>query len=182
MALAFFKFLFVNIGFLVIIFYMVVASEMKKIKQQWPLYRCNPTYMFLADNIEENYKYCLSKTVMTSFSETAGNSETPGSMQSLQEKGFSAQISSNKNLATSIKKNNEFGSNVSFSLSDFVAKSGRISTIGTLFTAHFTGITGNLLNIVTSLSSAMTSGVSGLGVLDNTFSKYISFVERVMGR
>jgi hypothetical protein len=131
MAIAFFKFLFVNLGFLFLIFYMVVTSEMKKIKQQWPLYRCNPTYMFLADNISENYKYCLSKTSKLSFDKYSLD------LSGLQAKGFSTQYNANANLGATVNANNSFGDGVSLSLSDTITKSGRVSTIGTLFTAQF---------------------------------------------
>jgi hypothetical protein len=32
---------------------------MAEIKAKWPLYRCNPMYMPLADNIEQNFTYCV---------------------------------------------------------------------------------------------------------------------------
>jgi len=173
MALAFFKFLFVNLGFIFLIFYMVISSEMKKIKQQWPLYRCNPTYMFLADNIAENYKYCLGKTSQISFDKYSLD------LSGLQTKGFKSQYTSNENLKETIKANNSFGDGVSLSLTDFVTKSGKISTIGTLFTAQFTDITDKLLKVVGALSSTLTSGISGVGVLNNEFSKYSGFIERL---
>jgi hypothetical protein len=39
---------------------------MAQIKANWPLYRCNPMYMFLADNVDENFGYCI-QTMQTNF-------------------------------------------------------------------------------------------------------------------
>lgn len=173
MAMAFFKFLFVNIGFLVLIFYMVIANELKTIKQNWPKYRCNPAYMFLADNIADNYKYCLSKTTEKSFSDYSTK------LMGFQFSGFNDQSVSTKNFSESIKANNKMSTGISLSLSDLVGKSTKLSVVGTTFSAYFSSITDNLLNIVSSISSSMTSGISGLSVLNNTFSKYTSFIDKL---
>ena len=53
------NFLYVNLAFAIyvsVVFYYGQAAEIKK---NWPLYRCNPMYMPLADNIEENFVYCI---------------------------------------------------------------------------------------------------------------------------
>lgn len=55
-------FIFLNIGFFILlisIFYSVAIDDVKK---NWPIYRCNPTYMFLADDIPENFNYCIQNT------------------------------------------------------------------------------------------------------------------------
>ena len=41
-------------------------SQVADIKANWPLYRCNPMYMPLADDIEENFVYCI-QNMQTSF-------------------------------------------------------------------------------------------------------------------
>ena len=173
MAIAFFKFLFVNLGFLTLIFYLVIANELKTIKQNWPKYRCNPAYMFLADNISDNYRYCLSKTTEKSFGDYSVK------LSGLQLSGFNDQTASTKNFSQGIKDNNKFNTGVSLSLSDLVGKSTKIGVIGTTFSAHFSSITDNLMNIVSSISSSMTSGINGLGVLNNTFSKYTAFIDKL---
>lgn len=60
------NFLYVNLAFAIYItgvFYYIQTSE---IKANWPLYRCNPMYMFLADNVEQNFTYCI-QTMQTNF-------------------------------------------------------------------------------------------------------------------
>lgn len=171
--MAFGKFLFVNFGFLFLIFYIVIAKEIKKIKQQWPLYRCNPSYMLLADNIVENYNYCLSQTSKVSFGNLAPK------ISALQDSGFKSQFDSNSNSVNHVKSHNKFAASTNLSLSDILEKSGKISTIGTIFVGQFKGILSNLSDIVTSLSGTMTAGVSGLGVLNNKFASITDYINQL---
>jgi hypothetical protein len=60
------NFLYVNIAFAIYIAGVIYYSQISEIKANWPLYRCNPMYMFLADDIEQNFTYCI-QTVQTSF-------------------------------------------------------------------------------------------------------------------
>ena len=53
------NFLYVNIAFGIYILLVFYYSQIAIIKANWPLYRCNPMYMFLADNVEENFTYCV---------------------------------------------------------------------------------------------------------------------------
>ena len=53
------NFLYVNIAFAIYIAGVFYYSQVSQIKSNWPLYRCNPMYMFLADDIEENFTYCI---------------------------------------------------------------------------------------------------------------------------
>jgi len=60
------NFLYVNIAFAIYIAGVFYYDQMAQIKAQWPLYRCNPMYMFLADNVEENFVYCI-QSMQTNF-------------------------------------------------------------------------------------------------------------------
>ena len=51
--------LYVNIAFGIYILLVFYYAQVANIKANWPLYRCNPMYMGLADNIEENFTYCV---------------------------------------------------------------------------------------------------------------------------
>jgi hypothetical protein len=53
------NFIYVNIAFAIYIAGVFYYSQLAEIKANWPLYRCNPMYMFLADDIEENFTYCI---------------------------------------------------------------------------------------------------------------------------
>jgi hypothetical protein len=56
------NFIYVNIAFAIYISAVFYYSKVSEIKANWPLYRCNPMYMPLADNIEENFVYCVQST------------------------------------------------------------------------------------------------------------------------
>ena len=60
------NFLYVNIAFAIYIAGVFYFNQLAVIKANWPLYRCNPMYMFLADDIEENFVYCI-QSMQTNF-------------------------------------------------------------------------------------------------------------------
>lgn len=60
------NFLYVNLAFVIYIAGVFYYSQVAKIKADWPLYRCNPMYMPLADNMEENFIYCI-QSMQTNF-------------------------------------------------------------------------------------------------------------------
>jgi len=60
------NFLYVNIAFAIYIAGVFYYSQLAEIKSNWPLYRCNPMYMVLADDIEENFTYCI-QTMQSNF-------------------------------------------------------------------------------------------------------------------
>ena len=60
------NFVYVNIAFAIYIAGVFYYSQISEIKANWPLYRCNPMYMFLADDVEQNFSYCI-QTMQTSF-------------------------------------------------------------------------------------------------------------------
>jgi hypothetical protein len=60
------NFLYVNIAFAIYIAGVFYYSQISEIKANWPLYRCNPMYMFLADDVEQNFTYCI-QTMQTNF-------------------------------------------------------------------------------------------------------------------
>ena len=60
------NFVYINIAFAIYIAGVFYYNQVSQIKSNWPLYRCNPMYMFLADDIEENFTYCV-QNMQTSF-------------------------------------------------------------------------------------------------------------------
>jgi hypothetical protein len=55
------NFIFVNIAFFIYILGVFYYGQMIEIKENWPIHRCNPIYMPLADNVNENFVYCIQK-------------------------------------------------------------------------------------------------------------------------
>ena len=59
-------FIYVNLGFIAYIIGLYYLVSLQEIKANWPLYRCNPMYMPLSDNMEQDFTYCI-QTTMSSF-------------------------------------------------------------------------------------------------------------------
>jgi len=53
------NFIYINLAFALYIAGVFYYSQILEIKANWPLYRCNPMYMPLADNINENFIFCI---------------------------------------------------------------------------------------------------------------------------
>ena len=53
------NFIYINLAFISYIFVIFYFTYVQKIKSEWPLYRCNPIYMPLSDNIEKDFVYCI---------------------------------------------------------------------------------------------------------------------------
>ena len=56
--------IYVNLGFLAQITIMVYFKSVLEIKENWPLYRCNPPYWVFSENISEDFTYCVQNTQM----------------------------------------------------------------------------------------------------------------------
>jgi hypothetical protein len=60
------NFVYVNLAFALYIAGVFYYSQLAEIKAQWPLYRCNPIYMPLADDVQSNFVYCI-QSMQTNF-------------------------------------------------------------------------------------------------------------------
>jgi hypothetical protein len=60
------NFLYVNIAFAIYIAGVFYYNQLAEIKANWPLYRCNPLYMPLADDVQTNFVYCI-QSMQTNF-------------------------------------------------------------------------------------------------------------------
>jgi hypothetical protein len=56
------NFIYVNLGFIAQVLVMYYFTALIQIKKNWPEYRCNPMYMPLSDNIQEDFTYCVQNT------------------------------------------------------------------------------------------------------------------------
>jgi hypothetical protein len=54
--------IYVNLGFLAQITVMVYFRSVLDIKENWPIYRCNPSYWIFSDNISDDFTYCVQNT------------------------------------------------------------------------------------------------------------------------
>ena len=60
------NFVYVNLAFAIYIAGVFYYNQLAEIKAQWPLYRCNPLYMPLADDVQSNFVYCI-QSMQTNF-------------------------------------------------------------------------------------------------------------------
>jgi hypothetical protein len=60
------NFIYINLAFGIYIAGVFYYGQIEQIKKNWPLYRCNPMYMYLADDIESNFVYCI-QNMQTGF-------------------------------------------------------------------------------------------------------------------
>lgn len=56
--------IYVNLGFLAQITVMMYFKSVLEIRENWPLYRCNPPYWIFSENISEDFTYCVQNTQM----------------------------------------------------------------------------------------------------------------------
>ena len=56
--------IYVNLGFLAQITIMMYFKSALEIKENWPVYRCNPPYWVFSENIAEDFTYCVQNTQM----------------------------------------------------------------------------------------------------------------------
>jgi len=59
-------FIYVNLGFIAQVFVMYYFSALTEIKANWAEYRCNPMYMPLSDNLEQDFTFCV-QNMQTSY-------------------------------------------------------------------------------------------------------------------
>jgi len=59
-------FIYVNVGFTLYTVATYYLSSIKEIKDNWPLYRCNPMYMPLSDDMNTDFTYCV-QNITSSF-------------------------------------------------------------------------------------------------------------------
>jgi len=55
---------FVNLAVILFLCSSYYSNQVIIIKKNWPMYRCNPMYMPLAENIQQNFTYCIQNTQM----------------------------------------------------------------------------------------------------------------------
>jgi len=117
------NFIYVNLGFLSQVFIMYYFTAINNIKQNWPKYRCNPIYMGLADNVEENFVYCI-QNAQSSF---MGYILEPITYITSNLSGMGSELAGGLSFANSL-----------------------LSNIRNFFTSIVQGIFGVFLNIVIS--------------------------------
>jgi len=58
------NFLYVNLGYIAQIAVMMYFKSALEIKENWPVYRCNPPYWVFSDDVSADFTYCVQNTQM----------------------------------------------------------------------------------------------------------------------
>jgi hypothetical protein len=61
-----FNFLYISVLFIFLTLGIYYYGKIVEIRENWPIYRCNPIYMPLADDMNENFTYCI-QTMQSSY-------------------------------------------------------------------------------------------------------------------
>jgi hypothetical protein len=56
--------IYVNLGFIAQITVIMFFKSALEIRENWPIYRCNPPYWVFSENISEDFTYCVQNTQM----------------------------------------------------------------------------------------------------------------------
>lgn len=56
--------IYVHLGFLAQTTIMMYFRSVLEIRQNWPIYRCNPSYWIFSENISQDFTYCVQNTQM----------------------------------------------------------------------------------------------------------------------
>jgi hypothetical protein len=61
------NYIFINLAFLIYMICLVYMSSMQEIRKNWAMYRCNPMYMPLSDNIGRDFTHCVQNIQVSSM-------------------------------------------------------------------------------------------------------------------
>jgi len=63
----YFGFIMINLAFIAQVVAMAYFRAAADVKENWPLYRCNPPYWVFSENIDDDFTYCVQNTQMNTM-------------------------------------------------------------------------------------------------------------------
>ena len=63
----YFGFVMINLAFMAQVLAMAYFRAAADVKENWPLYRCNPPYWVFSENINDDFTYCVQNTQMNTM-------------------------------------------------------------------------------------------------------------------
>jgi len=108
----YFSFVMINLAFMAQVLAMAYFRAAADVKENWPLYRCNPPYWVFSENINEDFTYCVQNTQVNTMGYllqpmtylvsnlTSFTSELSGSLNNVRQmisgiRGFTGNIVQN---------------------------------------------------------------------------------------
>ena len=106
------SFLYVNLGFILLVVAMMYFKSAQEIRENWPKYRCNPPYWIFSEDINKDFTYCVQNTqmnlmgyMMQPFSSLISSLTTVGGEFSENLNGIRTMVSVIRNFISSIVEN-----------------------------------------------------------------------------
>lgn len=106
------SFLYVNLGFILLIVVMMYFKSAQEIKENWPKYRCNPPYWVFSEDISKDFTFCVQNTqmnlmgyMMQPFTSLISSLTTVGGEFSENLNGIRTMVSVIRDFITSIVEN-----------------------------------------------------------------------------
>ena len=62
------NYIFINLAFMTYMISLVYMSSIEEIRKNWAVYRCNPMYMPLSDNVGRDFTHCVQNIQVGSMS------------------------------------------------------------------------------------------------------------------
>jgi hypothetical protein len=63
----YFDFILINLAFIIQILALLYFRAANDVKENWSLYRCNPSYWVFSENVSEDFTYCVQNTQINSM-------------------------------------------------------------------------------------------------------------------
>jgi len=105
------NFIFINLAFAFYITGIIYVTSVQEIKKNWALYRCNPMYMPLSDNIQDDFAHCVQNIQLVTMGDILKplTSITSGLTELMSS--FNLDLDNIRNLIATIRDNmgNIFG-------------------------------------------------------------------------
>jgi hypothetical protein len=99
------NYIFINLAFLVYMISLVYMSSIQDIRKNWALYRCNPMYMPLSDNVGRDFTHCVQNIQVSSMGPLLQPlTNITGSLTNVVS-GFTEDLNNVRNVISSIRFN-----------------------------------------------------------------------------
>ena len=99
------NYIFINLAFMTYMISLVYMSSIEEIRKNWALYRCNPMYMPLSDNVARDFTHCVQNIQVSSMSALLQPlTSITGSLTNVVS-GFTEDLNNVRNVISSIRFN-----------------------------------------------------------------------------
>ena len=99
------NYIFINLAFMTYMISLVYMSSIEEIRKNWAVYRCNPMYMPLSDNVGRDFTHCVQNIQVGSMSALLQPiTSITGSLTNVVS-GFTEDLNNVRNVISTIRNN-----------------------------------------------------------------------------